>query len=129
MLVAEGSGGKEAPKLRPKDVIAGVIKKQGNTKVDGGDRITLLRDADGDGVAEARSVLLTGLTSPFGMALVDRDGRFLQMNNAFQRAARVKPDTAPVYPGDLVVRLAGRVVRGALARQRPVPRAYSSRMR
>ena len=34
------------------------------------DRITLLRDADGDGVAEQRSVLLSGLHSPFGMALV-----------------------------------------------------------
>ncbi|GAA0734440.1 PQQ-dependent sugar dehydrogenase [Sphingomonas japonica] len=33
-------------------------------------RITLLRDANGDGVAEARSVLLTGLNSPFGMAVV-----------------------------------------------------------
>jgi glucose/arabinose dehydrogenase len=33
-------------------------------------RITLLRDADGDGVAETRSVLLAGLNSPFGMALV-----------------------------------------------------------
>jgi glucose/arabinose dehydrogenase len=34
------------------------------------DRITLLRDADGDGVAETRSVLLDHLHSPFGMALV-----------------------------------------------------------
>jgi glucose/arabinose dehydrogenase len=33
-------------------------------------RITLLRDADGDGVAETRSVFLEGLNSPFGMALV-----------------------------------------------------------
>jgi glucose/arabinose dehydrogenase len=33
-------------------------------------RITLLRDADGDGVAETRSVFLSGLNSPFGMALV-----------------------------------------------------------
>ena len=33
-------------------------------------RITLLRDGDGDGVAETRSVLLQGLNSPFGMALV-----------------------------------------------------------
>jgi glucose/arabinose dehydrogenase len=33
-------------------------------------RITLLRDADGDGVAEKRSVFLQGLNSPFGMALV-----------------------------------------------------------
>ncbi|WP_414654492.1 PQQ-dependent sugar dehydrogenase [Ideonella sp.] len=33
-------------------------------------RITLLRDADGDGAAEVRSVLLENLNSPFGMALV-----------------------------------------------------------
>lgn len=33
-------------------------------------RITLLRDADGDGVAEQRSALLTGLNFPFGMAVV-----------------------------------------------------------
>jgi glucose/arabinose dehydrogenase len=33
-------------------------------------RITLLRDSDGDGVAETRSVFMQGLNSPFGMALV-----------------------------------------------------------
>jgi glucose/arabinose dehydrogenase len=33
-------------------------------------RITLLRDADGDGVAEGREVFLEGLNQPFGMALV-----------------------------------------------------------
>jgi glucose/arabinose dehydrogenase len=33
-------------------------------------RITLLRDADGDGVAEERHVFLEGLNSPFGMALI-----------------------------------------------------------
>lgn len=33
-------------------------------------RITLLRDADGDGVAEQKHVFLKGLTSPYGMALV-----------------------------------------------------------
>ncbi len=36
-------------------------------------RIALLRDADGDGVAEIRSVFLEGLNSPFGMALVGND--------------------------------------------------------
>jgi glucose/arabinose dehydrogenase len=33
-------------------------------------RITLLRDADGDGIAEVRHALLEGLSQPFGMALV-----------------------------------------------------------
>jgi len=36
-------------------------------------RITLLRDADGDGIAETRTVFLQGLSSPFGMALVGHD--------------------------------------------------------
>jgi glucose/arabinose dehydrogenase len=33
-------------------------------------RITLLRDADGDGIAETREVFLNGLNQPFGMALL-----------------------------------------------------------
>ncbi|MEO7500327.1 MAG: sorbosone dehydrogenase family protein, partial [Casimicrobiaceae bacterium] len=36
-------------------------------------RITLLRDGDGDGVAETRTTFLEGLNSPFGMALVGDD--------------------------------------------------------
>ena len=41
--------------------------------VQSANRITLLRDADGDGVAEMRTVFLQGLNSPFGMALVGHD--------------------------------------------------------
>lgn len=41
---------------------------------------------------------------PVGMALVDRDGRFVHMNDAFVRAARVNVAAPPLYPGDLVVR-------------------------
>jgi glucose/arabinose dehydrogenase len=36
-------------------------------------RITLLRDADGDGVAERREVFIKDLNSPFGMVLVGND--------------------------------------------------------
>ena len=41
---------------------------------------------------------------PIGLALVDRDGRFLTMNQAFRTAAGLKGTTKPVYPGDLVVK-------------------------
>ncbi|MHA6719569.1 hybrid sensor histidine kinase/response regulator [Sphingomonas sp. RS6] len=41
---------------------------------------------------------------PSGLALVDRDGRFVSMNDAFVRAARVNAAAPPLYPGDLVVR-------------------------
>ena len=47
--------------------------KKAGAAVPSANRITLLRDADGDGVAELREVFLQGLTSPFGMALVGSD--------------------------------------------------------
>jgi glucose/arabinose dehydrogenase len=49
-----------------------VMTRAGAT-VPSANRITLLRDADGDGVAEFRTVFLQGLHSPFGMALIDGD--------------------------------------------------------
>ncbi|WP_114954950.1 PQQ-dependent sugar dehydrogenase [Sphingosinicella terrae] len=70
ILVAEGAGG-SAPPMRPKDVLAGLIKKQGKSEVEGGDRLTLLRDADGDGNYEGRAVFADGLNAPYGLALVD----------------------------------------------------------
>lgn len=41
---------------------------------------------------------------PFGLAMVDRDGRFLYMNRAFVRAAGLSEGKMPRYPGDIVVR-------------------------
>ncbi|RFD24184.1 sorbosone dehydrogenase [Pseudomonas sp. GL93] len=70
ILVAEGRGG-SAAKLKPKDVIASVIKAQGNTKVKGGNRITLLRDADGDGTYELKTVFADNLNAPSGLAFAD----------------------------------------------------------
>jgi glucose/arabinose dehydrogenase len=69
ILVAEGRGG-NAPKLKPKDVIAGRIKSRGTSPVKGGNRLTLLRDADGDGRYEMKTVFADGLNAPYGLALV-----------------------------------------------------------
>jgi two-component system, cell cycle sensor histidine kinase and response regulator CckA len=41
---------------------------------------------------------------PLGLALTDRDGRFLFLNDAFARAVNLAPGSKPIYPGDLVVR-------------------------
>ena len=68
ILVAEGRGG-NAAKLKPKDVIAGVIKARGNTSVESGNRLTLLRDADGDGSYELQTVFAEDLNAPYGLAL------------------------------------------------------------
>src|SRR5690606_23561139 len=69
ILVTEGRGG-NAPKLKPKDVIAGYIKAKGNTQVESGNRLTLLRDADGDGRYEGRTIFAEDLNAPYGLALV-----------------------------------------------------------
>lgn len=58
---------------------AGIVMKRAGAKTPSANRITLLRDADHDGVAETRSVLLQDLNSPFGMALI---GKQLYVANA-----------------------------------------------
>jgi glucose/arabinose dehydrogenase len=74
VLVAETN----APK-RPEDGkgIKGFFFKVFQDRAGGGvpsaNRITLLRDTNGDGVADVRSVFLNNLSSPFGMALVGND--------------------------------------------------------
>jgi glucose/arabinose dehydrogenase len=50
--------------------VMGKVMAKAGARVPSANRITLLRDANGDGVAEVRSVFLQNLTSPFGMALV-----------------------------------------------------------
>lgn len=70
ILVAEGRGG-NAAKLKPKDVIAGYLKAKGNTSVESGNRLTLLRDADGDGTYELQTVFAEDLNAPYGLAFHD----------------------------------------------------------
>ncbi|MEP6633112.1 MAG: sorbosone dehydrogenase family protein [Luteimonas sp.] len=53
-----------------KGKVMGIVMKRAGAGVSSADRITLLRDRDGDGVAETRSVFLKDLMSPFGMALI-----------------------------------------------------------
>ncbi|MDJ0387326.1 sorbosone dehydrogenase family protein [Roseomonas sp. E05] len=71
ILVAEGSGGQAAPLLRPKDFIAGFIKRLGKSSAGSGNRLTLLRDADGDGTYEARGIFADNLNGPYGLALAN----------------------------------------------------------
>lgn len=50
--------------------IATQVMARAGAGVDSANRISLLRDADGDGVAETRTIFASGLNSPFGMMLV-----------------------------------------------------------
>jgi glucose/arabinose dehydrogenase len=81
VLVAE-SNKPQTPETKRSGIRAWIMKKvqeRAGAGVPSADRITLLRDLDGDGVAETRTAFLKGLHSPFGMALV---GETLYVANA-----------------------------------------------
>jgi glucose/arabinose dehydrogenase len=50
-----------------------MAQKRAGAATPSANRITLLRDADADGVAETRTAFLQGLNSPFGMTLIGQD--------------------------------------------------------
>jgi glucose/arabinose dehydrogenase len=107
VLVAESNGPE-----RPEDVtgikgmIMRAVQKRAGAGVPSANRITLLRDADRDGVAEARSVLLKDLYSPFGMALVG-DNLYVANADAVMRFPYREGVTEITKPGVKVADLPG----------------------
>jgi glucose/arabinose dehydrogenase len=75
ILVVQSKAPGTEPIKRPKDIIMKWVESWATSGGDTGEsnRITLLRDADGDGVPEVKSTFLDHLHSPFGVALVDND--------------------------------------------------------
>ncbi|WP_420143775.1 ATP-binding protein [Sphingobium sp.] len=72
---------------------------------DGPMLLLLIDEPAGGGGTSALSYIETLLSLlPFGLAMADRDGRVLFLNNAFARVAGLKDGEKPSYPGDLVVR-------------------------
>jgi two-component system cell cycle sensor histidine kinase/response regulator CckA len=91
----------EGPDARPLRIV--------NVPIELGDKPTaatlLLFDAEeGPSVASSTNVQVLLEMLPIGLALVDRDGRFLTMNKAFRQAGGIRGDDMPSYPGDLVVK-------------------------
>ena len=74
VLVAESNA---PPKKEPPHGIKGffekMLMKKAGAGVPSANRITLLRDADGDGVAEVKQVFMANLRSPYGMVLVGNE--------------------------------------------------------
>jgi len=74
VLVAESNGPSRPDDARGiKGWVASRIMERAGATVPSANRITLLRDTDGDGTADFRSEFLSELNSPFGMALVDNN--------------------------------------------------------
>ena len=110
VLVAETNA---PPKPGDQTGVRGRIFKYFQTKAGAGvpsaNRITLLRDADGDGIAEKRTVFLRGLHAPFGITLVGRE-LYVANSDALVRFPYSDGDTVITARGTPLVALpAGRI--------------------
>ena len=81
-----------------------LVTKRAGAGVASANRITLLRDANGDGIAETRTVFLSGLNSPFGMALIGSD-LYVANTDAIMRFPYKTGDTRITAHGVKVVDL------------------------
>ena len=112
VLVAESNkpakNGKDADKDNKgiKGWVMGKVMKRAGAGVASADRIMLLRDTDGDGVADKRSVFLQNLHSPFGMALVGSD-LYVANTDAVLRFPYTEGDTAITAPATRLTDLPG----------------------
>ena len=84
--------------------VQGLVMKRAGARTPSADRITLLRDSKGNGIADIRSVLLDGLHSPFGMALVG-NALYVADTDAVLRFPYATGDTHISSPGTKVVDL------------------------
>jgi len=110
VLVAETNA---PPKPDDSPGIRGFIMRQVMARAGAGvpsaNRITLLRDADGDGVAETRGPFLEGLHSPYGIALIG-DSLFVADTDAIRRYPYQAGQIRITDPGTQLTELpAGRI--------------------
>ncbi len=107
VLVAE-TNAPERPDDRKgiKGWVTKMVMKRAGAGVPSANRITLLRDTDGDGTADVRSVLLQGLNSPFGMALI-KDQLYVANTDALIRFPYQTGTQEITEPGKMVTDLPG----------------------
>lgn len=108
VLVVESKAPPEPPANRPKDIVMGLIESLVTSGGDTGpsNRITLLRDSNGDGVPDVRDVFLDHLNSPFGVALVGND-LYVANTDAIMRYPYKPGDTKITAPGVRLTELPG----------------------
>ena len=109
VLAVESRAPKGKPVSRPKEMVMNWVRSWSAGTGGGGDesnRITLLRDADGDGTPEVRTTFLEGLHSPFGVALVGGD-LYVAHADAIVRYPYTEGATEISDPGTVLARIPG----------------------
>ncbi|WP_249781021.1 sorbosone dehydrogenase family protein [Bradyrhizobium sp. dw_78] len=108
VLVVESKSPNTQPIARPKDFVMSLVESWATSGGDTGasNRITLLRDANGDGVPQTQSVFLDHLHSPFGVALVGND-LYVADTDAIVRYPYKEGDTKITEAGTQLTELPG----------------------
>ncbi|RKR26699.1 glucose/arabinose dehydrogenase [Acidovorax sp. 93] len=99
---AEGAKNVHSDGLR--GLAMGLVMKRAGAGTPSANRITLLRDTDGDGVADVRTAFMQNLLSPFGMALVGTQLFIATADGVVKvpyEAGQTSVNTAPVRVTDL----------------------------
>ena len=105
MLVVESGGPGFEPVRRPKSIIFKLVIGKAHSSVKPGNRVLLLRDNNGDGVADQRIVLIDKMTSPFGIAVVG-DRLYVAATDALWEFP-FTPGSTRVRPGRILTELPG----------------------
>jgi hypothetical protein len=105
-VLAVETDGPPGPVNRPKEFIMNWIEKQAHSSVKAGQRILLLRDTNGDGVADMQTVFLDHLHSPFGVALVGND-LYVANTDGVMHYTYQEGQTKITSPGELLTALPG----------------------
>jgi glucose/arabinose dehydrogenase len=109
VLAIQSTGPNVEPVERPKDVVMNWVQSLVTSSgPDAGpsNRITLLRDTNGDGVADQSTLFLDHLSSPFGVALVGGD-LYVANTDAIVRYPYREGDTSITAPGTVLTALPG----------------------
>jgi len=109
VLAVESKAPDFDPVKRPKDLVMNWIESwvtSGGTEGKPSNRITLLRDADGDGTPEVRTTFLDHLDSPFGVVLVGND-LYVADTDAIMHYTYHDGDTHISGPGTVLTPLPG----------------------
>ena len=106
VLVAETNAPKREERSGLKTFVMNQVMKRAGAGVPSANRLTLLRDTDGDGIAETRTEFLKDLNSPFGMALIG-DALYVANTDAVVRFPYKEGATQINEPGTKLADLPG----------------------
>ena len=106
VLVAETNSPPRAKGFSITDWVMAWLLDKAGAGVPSANRITLLRDTNGDGVADLKTPLITGLDSPLGMTLLG-DKLYIANTDALVRVPFVPGQTKITATPEVVVRYPG----------------------